>query len=155
MKIEYRTGNLLQASERLLVHGCNARGRMGSGVAKLIRAAYPVAYEAYASTHARDGLRPGQVVWADCGRHVVGNAITQDRYGKDPEMIYADYDAIRTAMGDVERTAAASGEPAVAMPLIGAGLANGSWRRIATIIEEESHGFRPVVYLVDGIVPNT
>ena len=34
----------------------------------------------------------------------------------------------------------------VAMPKIGAGLANGDWKTISSIIEEESKYFQPVAY---------
>ena len=153
MVIEYRTGSLFDAPERHLVHGCNARGQMGAGIAKVVRATYPAAYAAYRAAHLAGGLRLGQVVWADCGRHVVGNAVTQDAYGNEPGVLYADYDAIRAAMAEVDREARVAGVDAVAMPLVGAGLAAGSWARISTIVEAEARHFRPVVYLLDGVVP--
>ena len=40
-----------------------------------------------------------------------------------------------------------SGLPNVAMPLIGAGLANGEWAKIARRIEEESTNYQPIVYV--------
>lgn len=32
--IQYKTGNLLDTPDSYIVHGCNAQGVMGSGVAK-------------------------------------------------------------------------------------------------------------------------
>jgi hypothetical protein len=40
------------------------------------------------------------------------------------------------------------------MPLIGAGLAQGKWSIISQIIEEEMTDVQPVVYLIDGIIPD-
>lgn len=167
MKIEYRKGDLLRADEPVIVHGCNAKGVMGSGVAKLLRDRWPEVFDAYYRVHVSDRLRLGQTIWVDVGVKLVVNAITQAEYGRDPNRVYASYDAIRSAMAKIDATAAMTQQDesatlamglvveAVAMPLIGAGLANGSWKAISKIIEEESKHFRPVVYLIDGVIPNT
>jgi O-acetyl-ADP-ribose deacetylase (regulator of RNase III) len=151
-QIIYETGDLLDADERYIVHGCNAQGVMGSGVAKLIRARYPKAYVDYRQVYETAGLRLGQIIWSDCERHVVLNAITQDKYGTDPNVIYCDYEAIRAAMRTIERSVDGA---RVAMPLIGAGRAHGSGKIISAIIEDEATTFQPVVYLVNGQVPTT
>lgn len=162
MKIEYITGDLMSAPEPFIAHGCNAQGVMGSGVAKLIRDKYPEAYTEYRAEYDRKGLAVGETVWVNCGQHTVINAITQEFYGRDPDVVYVDYDGLATAMGMIDLVAVvlnASLEPGhttrVAMPLIGAGLANGSWTKIAEIIENESKYFQPVVYLLDGFVPTS
>ena len=166
MKIEYRTGDLLEAPEPAIVHGCNAQGVMGSGVAKAIRAKYPAAYEAYAQRHKASGLPLGDTIWVDCERHVVINAITQDRYGRDGKR-YADYDAIERAFRNIDKVARLTQNyegdrkappkviDAVGMPLIGAGLAGGSWAKISAIIEDCAEHFQPVVYLIDGKMPTS
>jgi len=167
MDIEYRTGDLLDAAEPAIVHGCNAQGVMGSGVALAIRKRYPAAFTAYRDEYEKSqSLALGQTIWVDCARHVVINAITQDRYGRDGQR-YADYDAIETAMRRINHvcgltqnyTGQRSTPPktidAVAMPLIGAGLAGGSWAQISEIIERCSTNFQPVVYLIDGKIPRT
>jgi O-acetyl-ADP-ribose deacetylase (regulator of RNase III) len=166
MQIEYKTGDLLEASEPVIVHGCNAQGAMRSGVAKVIRAKYPGAYEAYEARHKTRGLRLGDVIWADCGPHIVANAITQEYYGRDGRR-YADYDAIEKAFTSINETALATQSysgprtppppkiTAVALPLIGAGLAGGSWKTISEIIEHCSTNFQPVVYLIDGKIPES
>lgn len=162
MKIIYKTGDLLEAEESHIMHGCNAQGVMGSGVAKLIREKYPQAFEFYAKTHREGGLKLGQTIWVKCDPHTVINAITQERYGTDRR--HADYPAIRKAMKQVNAHAKMTQEiesarkvlgivDTVAMPLIGAGLAGGSWAVISSIIEDESTHFQPVVYLIDGKVP--
>jgi hypothetical protein len=47
MKIIYKQGDLLDCIEKVIVHGCNAQGVMGSGVALAIRKKYPDAARAY------------------------------------------------------------------------------------------------------------
>ncbi|ESQ88967.1 hypothetical protein ABAC460_14395 [Asticcacaulis sp. AC460] len=47
MKIIYKTGDLLEAPERVICHGCNAQGVMGSGIAVPIRNRYPMVFKAY------------------------------------------------------------------------------------------------------------
>jgi len=103
MKIIYRKGDLLECSERIILHGCNAQGRMGSGVAKAIRNRYPEAFNAYALQHQDYGLKLGTIVWAEChdGRLVV-NCITQQFYGRE-HRLYCSYDAIRNCMRSANR----------------------------------------------------
>lgn len=151
MQIIYRFGDLMAAREPFLLHGCNARGVMGSGVAKLIRDRHPKAYEEYRRAFETSGLRLGEVIPADCGTVTVLNGITQENFGRDPNVVYVDYDAVRAVIRRVEAIAGAVG---VAMPLIGSGLANGSWKRISTIIEDEAKTFQPIVYH-DRPVPTT
>lgn len=161
MNILYKHGDLMKAVEPFIVHGCNAQGVMGSGVAKLIRDRYPQAYEEYNAAYREQGnhLFLGQTIWVNTAPHAIINAVTQDRYGRDENVVYADYDGIRKAFQSINE-AAVLGKPgfdevtAVALPLIGAGLANGRWSIISEIIETEATKFQPVVYLVDGIIPD-
>lgn len=153
MLIIYKTGDLLAAEEPAIVHGCNAKGVMGKGVAKLIRERYPTAYEAYREAHQKVGLKLGQTIWVPCDPHIVINAITQDDYRRNPygSSKHADYDAIRAAFHEINGLAKNSGFgsiDSIALPLIGAGLAGGEWRIIAEIIEEECKTVQPVVYLL-------
>lgn len=156
MKIEYRTGDLLRAPERHLLHCCNSLGKMGKGVALAIKEAYPAAYQGYMRAFENEGLSLGTTIWIDCGRHVVVHLIGQSEIRRPgmPPRVFVDYEALRSGVREVDDTASAVGIEAVAMPLIGAGLAGGSWQRIASILEEESRNFRPVVYTLDGSVPN-
>jgi O-acetyl-ADP-ribose deacetylase (regulator of RNase III) len=151
MKIIYRLGNLLDHSGRFISHGTNAQGVMGSGVAKSIRALYPRCYDVYREAYDNAGLHLGQVVVADCGRFVFLNGVTQEFYGGDGK-VYVDYDAMQAVMRTCNTLLKLeSPTPELAMPLIGAGLAGGDWAIISQIIEEESTGFQPVVYMIDPV----
>jgi O-acetyl-ADP-ribose deacetylase (regulator of RNase III) len=151
MQIEYRTGDLLSAPELVVVQGCNAQGAMNSGVAKLIRERCPKVFDEYSRVHKSEGLAMGQVIWVEeSTRRVYANAITQQFYGREPNHRYASYDAIALAFEEINHI---MGEMRVAMPLIGAGLAQGDWQIISRIIERECREVQPVVYLLDGIIP--
>lgn len=151
MQIFYETGDMFDGPQRILVHGCNAKGVMGSGVAKIIRERYPLAYEGYRNKFLTSGLKLGDVISVNCGDRTIINAVTQDEYGRDKDRVYVDYDAIRLCMNKINNIAKNAD---VGMPLIGAGLANGNWGIISDIIQQESHGFQPVVWLLDGVIPS-
>lgn len=152
MKIIYREGDLTKAPQGFICHGCNAQGKMGSGVAKAIREAFPYAYAAYREAYETKGLAVGDVIYATGrdGEPIVINAITQEYYGYDAREkgnIYLSYSGLRLALNRISRqmeTWGLAGEE-VAFPLIGAGLAGGDWTVIAESIEGE-RGFQPVVY---------
>ena len=148
MKILYKEGDVCEAVEDIIAHGCNAQGKMGSGVAKAIRAKFPEAYDAYIE---EDELELGTVIAAFSNDKIIANCITQEFYGNDGRL-YVDYDAIRQCMRELHAILMEPkgfGEPnlTVAMPMIGAGLAGGDWAIIEKIIEEEFTDVEPVVYV--------
>jgi len=146
MQIRYVMGDLMTATEPVIVHGCNARGIMGSGVAKAIRDRYPHAYEKYRDRYLNHGLHLGECIWVECGDHVIVNAITQESFGSDPNVQYVFYDAISQVMREINSHRIFAEDNRVAMPLIGAGRGGGSWPHIASIIESELTLVQPVVY---------
>lgn len=99
-KIKEHYGNLFDFIGKdnnkydIIIHGCNAQGKMGSGFAKELKERYPGAYDAYMEVHANTGLFVGDVVYYIKNDGViVANAITQKFYGYDGKK-YASYDAI-------------------------------------------------------------
>jgi len=145
MKIEYRKGDLLTTEVQHILHGCNRRGVMGSGVAKAIRDKYPQAYTDYNDVYNSCGLELGTIVVSvqDDGT-VMHNAITQNNYGRDASKVYVSYWAI----AEVFRKLDSWNIGEIAMPAIGAGLANGDWNVISAIIENTLVNTRPVVYVI-------
>ncbi len=148
MKIIYRQGNLLAATERYIAHGCNSHGRMRSGVAKAIREAYPAAFDVYHGIYTRTGLTVGQIVPVDCGTHVVINCITQKDSSTDRELgeLYLDYDGLAECIRAIERYLDSAVPVPIAFPKIGAGEAGGNWELIVPILEESAI-VQPVVYI--------
>lgn len=135
MTIEYRKGNLLDVTEGIIVHGCNARGVMGSGVALAVKKKYPECYDIYSGSD----LELGNVVWYCVSRELwIANAITQEFYGTDKR--HVNYSAIAETFNEVLRNAIKSVYPRYPMevhfPKIGAGLGGGDWSIIEQIIND-------------------
>lgn len=134
--IETRHSDLLALTRGILVHGCNARGSMGKGIALHIKKRFPSAFEIYEKAHREGGLRLGSITYVEVGSELfIVNAITQDRWHHpDPTVRLADYDAIENAFRLVRELAVAKTLP-VHFPLIGCGLARGNWDDVAPRIE--------------------
>lgn len=147
MKIEYIEGDLLASRELVIAQGCNAQGVMGSGIAKAIREAYPTVYNDYRGVYEAQGkkLNLGQIITTRTLERTILNIISQEYYGRNPNVVYVSYDAIKAAILSINMM----GYVRVAFPKIGAGLANGDWAIISSIIESTSD-FTPVVYYLDA-----
>jgi O-acetyl-ADP-ribose deacetylase (regulator of RNase III) len=136
--------NLFKSHADIIVHGCNAQGKMGSGIAKQIRDIYPKVYDAYIQVYESKGLKLGDIIPVSIGnRKWIVNAITQEFYGYD-DRLYTDYDAIRECMKKIAHNAQHGFK--IAMPKIGCGLGGGDWNKVKKIIEEELCGFEVEVY---------
>lgn len=141
-KLEYKIGNLLDVTKGHIVHGCNAQGVMGSGVAAAIKDKYPAVFEGYRQQYEELGLVLGDARGFVVGDGlVVWNAITQQNYGNPEDKRHVSYDAIAECFEIINRDAAViekmlNVEPHIHIPLIGAGLGGGKWEIIEKIIEE-------------------
>jgi O-acetyl-ADP-ribose deacetylase (regulator of RNase III) len=160
MKIIYKHGDLMESDELFIAQGCNAQGVMGRGVAKLIRDEDERVFTKYREVYEKQGnkLNLGQVIPVVSGLHrIYLNCITQEFYGGGgPDTVYVSYEGIALSIENINLMLSAV-EPnyrQVAMPLIGAGLARGKWSLISALIEEFSTEFQPMVYLIDGIIPD-
>lgn len=156
--ITYRKGNLLDTDDHIIVHGCNAQGKMNSGVAKAILEKYPKAYDDYKERHRLDikynplGHIPlGIIIPSEQpdGKTII-NAITQLHYGYDGKK-YVNYDAIDEAFRTITQE---FGPPDcghstnISMPMIGSGLGGGDWGIIERIIERHMVDFRVTVWFL-------
>ena len=146
MQIEYIKGDLLQTKVKHIIHGCNSKGVMGSGVAKVLREKYPRAYQDYNDVYNGYGLELGNVIVSvqDDGK-VIHNAITQRDYGRDSSRVYVSYWAIAEAFRKINQW----GIKEIALPKIGAGLANGDWNVISAIIENTLIDTKAYVYVLE------
>lgn len=163
--IEHKIGSLLKVERGIIVHGVNGQGVMGSGVAAQIRNKYPRVYNEYhkcyeyALSLGHKSLPIGENIYYhqlqedlplltigkmlhyschhdDDNLLIIVNAITQEFYGRDPNVVYADYNAIKKCfnhlndyMDNLDLTTT------VNFPLIGCGLANGDWSIVSEIID--------------------
>lgn len=139
------------------MHGCNAHGVMGSGVAKAIRAKWPVAYEryhAYCKGYEGSPDLLGKVVMVNVGDTdtinslFVANAITQLNYGKDGK-VYADVDAIADALATTASFADAMKLP-LFLPPIGCGLGGLNWELdVEPLLQWAIQGYDIDVFVCD------
>jgi len=153
MQIEYVKGDLFQTPIKTIVHGCNAQGVMGSGVAKIIKERYPDAFRRYRSQYEKMCvLTLGDIIVVPCEyageKKIIVNAITQEIFGRDGRR-FVSYDAVAESMSKINHMFDLYGIEEVAMPKIGAGLANGKWEIIERIIETELTDVKPHVYYID------
>ncbi len=159
--LTYKTGNLLDATEPFIVHGCHARGVMGSGVALAVKTMYPEAYEEYRrfcadrpSLHDVLGHNVIVPVKLPTGEdRFVVNAITQRHFGNNGAK-YVSYDAVDECLYRLTLAIRTSGRfgpgdfPDIAMPKIGAGLGGGNWETIEAIIGHRLKEHNVVIYVL-------
>ena len=150
-----------------IVHGCNAQGVMGSGVAKALRIKWPEIFPPYAelcNKYRNDlyVLLGTSTIYTDLltSTNVI-NGITQVFYGKDGKK-YANKEAIRSiliqsAMVALEQTSESGSMGIVHMPKIGCGLGGLSWKHdvypvLSEVDDNISHkSERPVHFIVCDI----
>jgi O-acetyl-ADP-ribose deacetylase (regulator of RNase III) len=147
MAIKYVKGDLLaDNSHRVLVHGSNAQGVMGSGIALQIKNKWPNVYEAYSLRYKVFGLYLGEIIPVQTidGRVVI-NAITQENFGRNG-VRYVDYDAIEQCFIKINDKVENWEVTEIGLPKIGAGLGGGDWNIIENIITKTATSYTPVVY---------
>ena len=141
MKIVTEIGNLLHVKAGHIVHGCNAQGVMGSGVALGIKQKFPRAYESYIMQHEMTGLELGVAYpfIVDNGLYV-WNAITQADFGAGKRQV--SYDAIQTCFEQINEFLSSNHLDVpmpikeIHIPMIGAARGGGNWEIIREIIEQ-------------------
>ena len=133
--IYYMNGDLLDVTSGIIVHGCNAQGVMGSGVAKAIKQKYPGAFRTYQDVHQNTpgGLKLGEVVWYVRDDIKIANAITQEFYGTEKR--HVNYAAVVKCFTEVIGYANTM-KLDIYFPKIGAGLGGGDWSIIEQLIND-------------------
>lgn len=120
--MKFKFGDISKAEERMIIHGCNAQGVMGSGVAASIRSEFPGAYTLYKEAYDNNHLFLGGVIYfEDASDKTIGNCITQMYYGSDGKK-YASYSAICLCLTNIADYCYNSGINRIATPWIGTGL---------------------------------
>lgn len=137
--LEYFSSNVRTNQERLiLVHGCNAKGVMNSGIARQIRLQYPDVFHDYITflgKPVKHNILGNIAITHINSNSVILSAIIQPDYGRDNRIRYVEYDAVRDAfLRVVSFNRVYKGT--IIFPKIGAGLGNGDWDVIKRIIEE-------------------
>lgn len=132
--ITYKQGNLLDVTEGVIIHGCNAQGVMGSGVALAIKLKFPKAYDAYKRFETANGLRLASLSMCKVTNGLyIANLVTQESYGRASNKRYVSYGAIHLGFEKIHESYPQG--TAFHFPKIGAGLGNGKWSNISSLIE--------------------
>jgi len=143
--IKYVKGDLFEAKEDIIAHGCNCRGGFGSGVAYTMAMKYPKVRELYLEKYDEEGWALGDVQYVHTvSGKIIANCATQDRF-LPRGVCHADYDAITVAMVRLKVYAKNRGL-SVAIPKIGAGLAGGDWDTVEGILNEVFSDYDVTVY---------
>ena len=141
--IEYKKGNLLDVTEGVIAHGCNSYGVMGSGVVLAVKEKYPKAfakYKVFCDNNQEYDILGQSVAVLVTDDLLIVNMITQENFGRDPNVRYVSYDAIDSCFDHLRRShdetlIVNKNAPILNIPKIGAGLGNGNWNVISEIIE--------------------
>ena len=138
--MKYVKGDLLNAEETVIAHGCNCQGVMGSGVALAVKNKYPYAYIQYVKD-----IKSGRQL-GDCSFYmeaddkinkIVLSLLTQEYFGTDRRqvnyaaIVYSLIHALNIADLDYDFEI-----KTIAIPKIGAGLGGGDWNIIEAILKD-------------------
>ena len=148
--MEPKCGDVLNVERGIVVHGCNAQGVMGSGIARSVKDRYPKAFFSYRRQYENSGeLKVGDIIPVEVSEDKwIVNAITQRFYGRDGRR-YVDYDGVRSCFLKVAALAKENNLP-VFYPLIGCDLGGGDWEVVSKIISEELKDVEHALFLLPG-----
>jgi O-acetyl-ADP-ribose deacetylase (regulator of RNase III) len=137
-------------SKKVIAHGCNAQGVMGSGFALQLKKLYPDAYSDYVLYCSERRHNPeyllGTNVVTEIGDVTVVSCITQKNYGRHPTQRYVSYDAVDKCLRDLVEVAKYRGKP-IHMPFIGGGLANGNRDILLAIFKANLANHNTIVFV--------
>ncbi len=134
MPLVYKVGDVLNAGELIVIHGCNCFCTMGSGIARQVKDECPNAWSADQRTIYGDSTKLGSFTYGiERSGMIVVNAYTQFDYSRTRVDVV--YEAVRKSLTDIityfEKT---FGDATFSMPKIGCGLAGGNWNTVEKIL---------------------
>lgn len=141
-------GDILETHCKIIAHGVNCQGVMGSGIAKALYGKWPQVRTEYMQYCKIEGIGDQnlgeiQFVEIESKKHVV-NCFTQQNYGYDGQL-YLSYSALKECLISLKADCKIYPNiKEIAMPKIGCGLAGGDWNIVKAIIES--------VFLSDFII---
>lgn len=150
--IKYIQGDIFDSGADIICHQVNCQGRMGSGLAKQVRAKFPNVYAAYAAECARldstELLGGAQIIKANDTTYIA-NLFGQDRYGYDGG-VYTNYKALESALFQIAVWATLNEKKTIAIPYkIGCGLGGADWERVEQMILRLFKDFHGDVYICE------
>lgn len=125
-----KRGSIFESDLPILVHGVNARGVMGAGVALEMARRYPEVYRAYRKLYNKNELKPGTCLMVTAeDKKLIGNLVTQVNYGGQGK--YANHEYIARALDDLLCCVREQfqGPLEIASPKIGCGYGGLRWEQ--------------------------
>src|SRR3990172_2377232 len=124
--IEFKSGNLLQASVEALVNTVNTAGVMGKGIALQFKQAFPGNFAAYEKAAKRGEIQPGRMFVHETGqmgnpRYIINFPTKRHWRGK------ARLDDIEAGLQDLVRVIREKGIRSIAIPPLGCGFGGLDW----------------------------
>lgn len=134
--IRYETGDLLDADLPAIAHGCNTQGVMGSGIARTIRARFPVMFDIY-KTLCDEGYfyLGGLFPYTHDDDYKIFNLGTQILPGPNADLI-----AIAVSVRRMLWLSADDGTEQIGIPRIGAGIGGLDWGDVEHALQIAAHG---------------
>ena len=141
--IVYKKGDLLKSDCNVLVHQCNCKGVMGSGIAKQIRDTYPLVYEEFKKDYDRGNAKLGNILsvevpLSDGTTRLIINIYAQDE--SEPRTIrHTDYGAFAACLFKIKDGFRYMNKREIKIGFpdhIGCGLAGGDWKIVERLIED-------------------
>lgn len=142
MITKYIVGDITQTELKYIAHGVNCKNKMGSGVAKALYEKFPAVKEEYHAlfdvldlNRTKYDTILGITRKVFSGDKVIYNCFTQENYGYDGKR-YVNYNAVARCFESVVRGLRDEGNPIIAIPKIGCGLAGGNWEFMEQLIND-------------------
>ncbi len=163
MTITFKTGNILDAEENLILQQVNYQGIMNGGLAKQIRNKWPEIYDGYCKfidkysweQIKKNGLVNDFEIKSPPNPQYIINIFGQEYYGRDK--CYTDYAALRNSLVNIFNVPSLKGQLqySIAIPWkISCGLAGGDWDNIVwPMIQEifENSEVKVVIYRLEDV----
>lgn len=160
MSLKYKVGDLIKAVQdgevNVFGQGCNCFTTMGSGIAPLIKEAFPKMYAADLKTQKGDKAKLGTYTMAFLKDGTVAGFNLYSQYGcrgRKQGIRDLDYNALYDALVQMKKALQSFTDGSVAdykigFPKIGAGLAGGDWNVIEAMIKSIFHDCDVTVYIL-------
>jgi len=136
MSIRLIQGDLLESDCDVIAHGCNCFCNMGAGIARQIQQRYPEALQADQETDVGEEEKMGTFTVGESESRLVYNLYTQYSYGRD--RVHLDLLALHESLARFRADLITRGiyeTSVLGLPLIGCGLAGGTWDQVRPVIE--------------------
>lgn len=127
-------GDLLAIEVGIICHQVNCQGVMAAGLAKSLKAKYPICFESYSKYCKAGQFRPGMVQFCRVNPELfICNLAGQDGYGVDKR--HTDYQALEVCLTKLYAKSLELNLIPYLPYKMGCGLAGGDWAIVSKLIE--------------------